>query len=123
MLGNPVMGTSIEGSRFKSAFGKLEPPAPKRLHPKVLNRREIRKPISFFDSQRIDRNQLYQPQQHDGMLHPDQMIDINDHEARLVQPPHPQQVHNLGDHLQESNEQAQEFMHNQMPEEMNRHPY
>ena len=57
MLGPSTMATSIEKSRFKSAFGKLEPVNVKRLNPKALNyNRRANKMISFFDSQRIDRS-------------------------------------------------------------------
>ena len=54
MLGPATMQTGSEKSRFKSAFGKLDPP--KRLHPKALHQRQMRKPpVSFFNSQRFDR--------------------------------------------------------------------
>lgn len=60
MLGPPSMVISIESSRFKSAFGQLEPVV-KRAPPKTAtNRRFHRKPVSFFDSQRIDPSQFYQ---------------------------------------------------------------
>ena len=35
MFGPAVMATSVEKSRFKSSFGKLEPVAVKRLQPKA----------------------------------------------------------------------------------------
>lgn len=51
MLGPAVISTSIEKSRFKSAFGKLEPVSVKRLQPKAQRRGvEARKLVSFFDS-------------------------------------------------------------------------
>ena len=64
MLGPAVMATSVEKSRFKSSFGKLEPVAVKRVQPKVQRRTDTRKLVSFFDSQRIDRSQLYNPEGH-----------------------------------------------------------
>ena len=54
MLGKPTMALSIEGSRFKSAFGKLEPPS-RSINLKTFAQTSTRrKPISFFDSQKID---------------------------------------------------------------------
>ena len=51
MLGPAVITTSVDRSRFKSAFGKLEPVAVKRLQPKMQKQRgEKNKLISFFDS-------------------------------------------------------------------------
>ena len=64
MLGPAVMATNVEKSRFKSSFGKLEPVAVKRVQPKVQRRTDTRKLVSFFDSQRIDRSQLYNPEGH-----------------------------------------------------------
>ena len=61
--GPSVMSTSIESSKFKSAFGNLKPVEPRRLNPKALanaqNRRANRKPLSFFDSQRVDPSMMY----------------------------------------------------------------
>lgn len=98
MLGPAHMSTSSEKSRFKSAFGKLDRPTPKRLHPKALNsRRDARKgPISFFNSQRFDRSgQIFQAQSQldengNQIMNedsPDQMIDINENDARIVNQP------------------------------------
>ena len=88
MLGPAVITTSVEKSRFKSSFGKLEPVAVKRLQPKGQRRTDTRKLVSFFDSQKIDRSQLLDGQQ--SALNnranevQDQMIDISDHDARLI---------------------------------------
>lgn len=83
MLGPSTMGTSIEGSRFKSAFGEPAPVA-KRLHPKkAASMGNTRKLISFFDSQRINPANFYQPDMQEGQEE-SQLIDINDHEARIV---------------------------------------
>ena len=69
MLGPAVMNISIDRSKFKSTFGKLEPVAVKRLQPKVQRRvNETKKLISFFDSQRIDRSQLYNPEAHQNAM-------------------------------------------------------
>ena len=90
------MSTSIESSKFKSAFGNLKPVEPRRLNPKALanaqNRRANRKPLSFFDSQRVDPSMMYNtndPQEGEQMYaYPgevelqgqieSEMIDIND---------------------------------------------
>lgn len=45
----------------------------------VSARRNNRKPVSFFDSQRHDQSQLYHPEQSQHM------IDINENDARLVE--------------------------------------
>ena len=103
MLGPAVMATSFESSKFKSAFGKLEPVAVKRLHPKAQRRGETRKLVSFFDSQRIDRSQLYNTngEQSAMVISPeDQMIDISDHDARLVQTGNHEDLLQLGNHQQ-----------------------
>ena len=82
MLGPATMGTSIQGSKFKSAFGEPAPVA-RRLHPKKSSMSNTRKLISFFDSQRIDRANFYQPEMmQEG--EESEMIDINENEARIV---------------------------------------
>lgn len=69
MLGPAVITTSVDRSKFKSSFGKLEPVAVKRLQPKVQKRvSDKNKLISFFDSQRIDRSQLYNPDGHQNVM-------------------------------------------------------
>ena len=62
MLGSPTMALNIEGSRFKSAFGKLEPPSKtiKRKSFAQTSTRRNKKPIGFFDSQKINVAQLSQ---------------------------------------------------------------
>jgi len=56
------MALSVEGSRFKSAFGKLEPPT-RSINLKHLTKTSAKrhyKPISFFESQKLDPAQFYQ---------------------------------------------------------------
>ena len=55
------MALSVEGSRFKSAFGKLEPPS-WSINLKPLAKTSAKrnyKPISFFESQKLDPAQFY----------------------------------------------------------------
>ena len=87
------MAISVEKSKFKSAFGEPARVQPKRLHPKALNKARRGKPISFFDSQRINRAQLYQGQlqehfiaEMDGVQSQnsqEHLVDINAHEAQM----------------------------------------
>lgn len=76
------MSVSITNSRFKSAFG--EPPLPqgRRIsaatlaptQPRIFTRR----PLSFFDSQRVDRKMMYVANGNEEVEEVyDEQIDIN----------------------------------------------
>ena len=109
MLGPATMSNGKESSKFKSAFGKLEK-VPKRLHPKAQTRAEIHKgrqdtrKLGFFDSQKMNPALFYQTGSQEELQDDmnggpqDQMIDISDHDARIInQGGNPgNQAHQLG---------------------------
>lgn len=63
MLGPATMATSIEKNKFKGGFGNPDPPIRRAYtsKAKVSTKNNTRKLISFFDSQKVDRFNLYQP--------------------------------------------------------------
>lgn len=59
MMGPPVLDTSSEKSKFKSSFGQ-PPPVVRKPRKPVTSGKKSRKPVSFFDSQKLDQKSLRQ---------------------------------------------------------------
>ena len=74
MYGNKGMGYERQTSKFKSAFGDLPPPSKSKKY--AGNQR---KPVSFFDSQKMDGYTVPANQEMDG--EDDYQIDINNAES------------------------------------------
>lgn len=97
MLGGASMSCASESSKFKSAFGNLAPTTiSKRLQPKAHQNfyavpRRQNKPISFFDSQKLNKEEFYQNNlvEQEGIVlvnsgANDQMVDINNNQVQMI---------------------------------------
>ena len=74
MYGNKGMGYERQTSKFKSAFGDLPKPTKSKKYSG-----NSRKPVSFFDSQKMDGYTVPANQEMDG--EEDYQIDINNAES------------------------------------------
>ena len=100
LLGAPVMDTSVTKNKFKSPFGEA-PPIKKPLSARKSKKDRqslgnYRKPVSFFDSQKLDKSQIPTESQVQ-----EYMVDMNNAEQEQLRGGEQQIDDNLTDELNE----------------------